>query len=106
MTQKPAADTPPAVEQSDPFAGLVPGRIVWYWPTASEAHYVPGPWAALVALAGNSREGEESQPGVVSLIVFLPEPLPVGAGGDPVERYRQISYSADGDPGSWSWPKR
>ena len=79
----------------DPLAGLVRGRIVLYAPHPYEARNAdPGPWPAMVVHVG-PLEGQ------ATLVVFLPVPTMIG--GDPVARRVEVPYSANHDPGSWSW---
>lgn len=95
MTQQ-EEDKAPAPEV-DPFAGLVPGRIVHYHPQPYEVrNCAPGPWAAIVTAVSLER------PGVVTLNLQMPEPAQVGE--DPVNRLRYVSYG-DAD-GCWSWIPR
>jgi hypothetical protein len=105
MTTKAAApETPPATEK-DPFEGLVPGRIVHYWPQPyEERHCEPGPWAAIVTFVPKPVDGVEFVPGVVTLNVQLPAPANVGT--DPVIRISHVHYSAEKLAGCWSWIPR
>lgn len=96
---KPEDEAPAAEEPQDPFAGLIPGRVVHYHPTPTEQRTcAPGPWAATVTAIGGY------PPGTVTLNVHMPKPMPVSA-GDPVARYRDVKYSEEKAEGCWSWPK-
>jgi len=87
-------DEAPAPEK--PFAGLVRGRIVHYYPLAHECRYsLPGPWASIVTNVLNEEDG------LVTLNTMPPQPASIGT--DPVLRVTPISYSPDGAPGCWSW---
>lgn len=105
MAPKPAAaapDSPPAPEITtppDPYAGLVPGRVVWYWPRLHEARScAPGPWASVVTAVG-------PLPGEVTLNVHLPLPMPVGV--DPVMRFAPVKHTSEKEEGCWDWiPKQ
>lgn len=98
MTKNPAApDAPPAAEQAevDPFEGLKPGRVVYYWPRVYESrNCAPGPWAAIVTAVG-------PKPGETTLNVQMPAPAPVGE--DPVCRFKEVLYSPEGAEGCWNW---
>lgn len=99
MTRSQAApETPPAVEKAkDPFEGLVPGRIVYFYPAAHQArHASPGPWPGIVTLVGDG--------GVVTLNLMLPAPTLIGT--DPVARVEKVPYSTEKAEGCWSWPDR
>jgi hypothetical protein len=99
MTKNPAApDTPPAAETvADPFDGLVPGRIVHYFPTAyQERSSCAGPWPAIV-----TRIESGPTPGIVTLNVNLPMVVPIGT--DPVQRLEHVTYSAEKAGGCWTW---
>ena len=97
------------LKDSKPFAGLVPGRIVWYWPADYEARisaseHAPGPWPAMVTAVMRDREedGSVGEPtGLVTLNINVPRQLPVGV--DPVKRLYDVPYHADREPGGWSW---
>ena len=89
-----------AITDKDPFAGLVRGRVVHYWPTESEARSAAGPWPAMVTNVENEGKPDQLQ-GVVTLNVNKPEQTPVGL--DPVERMRHVPYSETNTPGTWSW---
>lgn len=90
-------DTAPPAEK-DPFAGLVVGRHVYYWPEPNqEKQAAPGPWSAVVTLVGDVA-------GVVTLNVQLPKPTLIG--DDPVQRIEKVHYSEVAAPGCWGWPPR
>jgi len=94
-------DTPPPAEvaaTTNPLDGLKPGRIVYYNPKQHETRFAsPGPWPAMVTAVS------KESPGVVTLNVNLPEPAQVSSGGDPVARFRDVPFSADGAEGCWCW---
>jgi hypothetical protein len=115
MTDKPAApkgvviegvktdehsriEFPPAAEAAkDPLDGLVPGRIVHFWPMPFEArNAAPGPWPAMVTRVLEN--------GVCTLNVNVPVPALVGT--DPVVRKENVLFCASLEepvPGSWTW---
>ena len=93
-----------AVESVEiPFSGLVPGRIVHYWPLLHEARHNAGPWAAIVVKVDKGGEPALTT-GVVSLAVFPPAPRMVGT--DPVSRVDGVVYFEGGAEGCWSWPPK
>lgn len=115
MTKKiETPDAPPAPEMPEPefviatppgpFADLVPGRIVHFWPTeVQERHCAPGPWAAIVTAIHVPLSGEATPAGTVTLNVQMPTPAPIGE--DPVHRIKDVHYSAEKAEGCWSWIK-
>lgn len=100
--KKPEADAPPPAESADPFAGLVPGRVLHYWPTPSEERQTqcPGPWAAMCTKVSAATPGE------VTINLQVPSPTPIGS--DPVQRREKVAFAPDGeDPaGRWRWIPR
>ena len=91
---KPIESPPPAEAPADPLAGLVRGRIVYYFPTPAEGRYAdPGPWPAMVTHVGLG--------GACTLNVNLPRPTPIGT--DPVARMENVPFSPEGAGGSWRW---
>ena len=106
MTKIQAASETPLAAEKDPLDGLVPGRIVWYFPTVAQSrHALPGPWPAMVLAVG---EG-----GLVTLNVNLPAPTLIG--DDPVQRMIDVKYAGEKGPdadgvvdeegkvGKWTW---
>ena len=87
-------DAAPAAVADD-FAGLVPGRIVYYTPTEAESrtyHKSDGPWPAQVLKVGEN--------GVVTLLITLPE---VGYSNQTHEHRKNVAFNAEGMRGTWRW---
>lgn len=112
MTKAPAAtdqqptDQAPAVELPlDYFEGLVPGRVVHYWPTSyqertSGSEPSPGPWAAMVTAVSTEIPGR--------VVLNVNPPAPISIGTDPVCRMAAIDFAEEGQDkaGKWTWIKK
>lgn len=90
--------------QKDPLDGLVPGRIVYYWPLPGEQrHADPGPWPAMVTKV---QVLDDVVTGMVTLNINLPSPTLIGT--DPVARRPDIAFAGEGadddtKTGRWTW---
>ena len=92
-----APEAAPDPETTTPFEGLVPGRVVFYWPTSwQERASCCGPWPAMVTQVGEN--------GLCTLNVNLPMPTPIGE--DPVQRMSSVPHTEEKLGGCWSWPRR